>query len=50
MYGELKMEENPSTTLSNSTEERNKVFNYIRKMLGDGMVDVELDADHLEIA
>jgi len=30
--------------------ERNKVFDYVRTMLGDGMVDVELDPKHMEIA
>ena len=33
----------PSTTQSNSTVERNKVFEFIKLMLGDGMIDVELD-------
>lgn len=33
-----------------STSERNKVFDYVRTMLGDGMVDIELDPKHLEIA
>lgn len=33
-----------------STTERNKVFDYVRTMLGDGMIDVELDPKHLEIA
>ena len=32
----------PSTEVS-ITEERNKVFNYVKTMLGDGMIDVELD-------
>ena len=27
-----------------------KLFNYVRKMLGDGMIDVELDVDHYEVA
>jgi len=39
-----------STTQSNSTVERNNVFDYIKTMLGDGMVEVELDPKHLEIA
>lgn len=30
--------------------ERQKVFDYVRLMLGDGMIDVELDHDHYEIA
>ena len=33
-----------------STTERNKVFDYVRTMLGDGMVEVELDPKHMEIA
>lgn len=33
-----------------SLTERNKVFDYVRTMLGDGMVDVELDPKHMEIA
>ena len=40
----------PSTTQSTSTEERNKVFEYCRKMLGDGMIDIELDDVHYETA
>ena len=40
----------PSTNQSNSTVERNKVFEYIKLMLGDGMVEVELDPAHLELA
>jgi len=35
---------------SNSTLERNKVFDYIRTMLGDGMIEVELDPIHYETA
>ena len=31
---------------SDSTIERNKVFDYVRTMLGDGMVEVELDPKH----
>ena len=30
--------------------ERNKVFDYVRDMLGDGMVEVELDPKHYETA
>jgi hypothetical protein len=30
--------------------ERNKVFDYVKTMLGDGMVEVELDPKHYEIA
>ena len=44
------MDDLPSSTQSNSTQERNKVFDYIKTMLGDGMIDVELDNKHLEIA
>jgi len=36
--------------LSDSTLERNKVFDYVRNMLGDGMVEVELDPKHYETA
>lgn len=35
---------------SDSLVERNKVFEYVRAMLGDGMVEVELDPTHYEIA
>ena len=44
MSGERKMSE------KSSLEERNKVFDYIRTMLGDGMVEVEFDPKHLETA
>jgi hypothetical protein len=44
------MEDLPSTTESNSTLERNKVFDYVRDMLGDGMIEVELDPKHYETA
>jgi hypothetical protein len=44
MYGESKMAE------STSMIERNKVFDYVKTMLGDGMVEVELDPKHYEIA
>jgi hypothetical protein len=36
--------------LSDSTIERNKVFDYVRTMLADGMVEVELDPKHYETA
>ena len=36
--------------MSDSTVERNKVFDYVRNMLGDGMVEVELDPSHYETA
>lgn len=35
---------------STSMIERNKVFDYCRTMLGDGMVEVELDPKHYELA
>jgi len=35
---------------NSNLEERQKVYNYIRAMLGDGMVDVELDPIHYETA
>lgn len=35
---------------STSMIERNKVFDYVKTMLGDGMVEVELDPKHYEIA
>ena len=35
---------------STSMIERNKVFEYVRTMLGDGLVEVELDPKHCEIA
>ena len=40
----------PTTTQSNSTIERNKVFEFVKLMLGDGMVEVELDPAHYELA
>jgi hypothetical protein len=33
-----------------SLQERNKAFDYVRSMLGDGMIEVELDPKHYEIA
>lgn len=44
------MEEQASSDVSNSMTERNKVFTYIRTMLGEGMVDNDLDPIHLETA
>lgn len=38
------------TNASTSLIERNKVFDYVRDMLGDGMVDIELDPKHYETA
>ena len=34
----------------NPQEERQKVYDYCRTMLGDGMIDVELDPAHYETA
>ena len=36
-----------STDLDNKKQ---SVFNYVRTMLGDGMIDVELDPNHYEVA
>ena len=33
---------------NSNLEERQKVYDYIRAMLGDGMVDVELDPIHYQ--
>jgi hypothetical protein len=44
------MDNLPSTTESNSTIERNAVFKYIRTMLGEGMVEIDVDPVHLETA
>ena len=44
------MDDLAPTTQTNSTTERNKVFDYVRKMLGDGMIEVELDPEHYEMA
>ena len=38
------------TAATTSLLERNKVFDYVRDMLGDGMVEVELDPKHYETA
>lgn len=35
---------------STSLAERNKVFDYVKTMLGDGMIEVELDPKHYETA
>jgi hypothetical protein len=50
--GELIMSDTYPTDpgLSDSTIERNKVFDYVRTMLADGMVEVELDPKHYETA
>jgi hypothetical protein len=44
------MDDLAPSVASNSTTERNKVFEYIRTMLGDGMIEVELDPIHYETA
>ena len=51
-HGELTMSDTYPTDpgLSDSTIERNKVFDYVRTMLADGMVEVELDPKHYETA
>jgi len=36
--------------MSQLATEKQKVFDYIRLLLGDGMIDVELDNDHYEVA
>lgn len=36
-----------STELDNKKQQ---IFNYVRTMLGDGMIDVELDPNHYEVA
>lgn len=38
-----------SDTIDPLKDEKEKVFKYVKTFLGDGMVDVELDPDHLEI-
>jgi hypothetical protein len=37
-------------TTTTSTIERNKVFDYVKAMLGDGMIDIDLDPIHYETA
>lgn len=44
------MSEFITDTTTNSTIERNKVFEYVKLMLGDGMIDIDLDPLHLETA
>ena len=44
------MSEFITDTTSNSTIERNKVFDYVKAMLGDGMIDLDLDPIHYETA
>jgi hypothetical protein len=52
MSGETTMSDiypaDPSQTTA--TAERNKVFEYVKAMLGNGMIDVELDPIHYETA
>jgi hypothetical protein len=50
IHGEQNMDDLAPSTQSNSVTERNKVFDYVRQMLGDGMIDVELDPIHYETA
>ena len=50
MSGDQNMDDLAPSTQSNSTIERNKVFDYVKLMLGDGMVEVELDPAHYEMA
>jgi hypothetical protein len=52
MFGELIMADIYPTDpgQSDSLRERNAVFDYVRDMLGDGMVEVELDPKHYETA
>ena len=40
----------PPNNESTSLIERNKVFDYVRLMLGDKMIDLELDPEHYEAA
>ena len=37
-------------SITSAQTEKQKVFDYVRTLLGDGMVDVELDPNHYEIA
>ena len=39
-----------SETTSTSLIERNRVFDYVKAMLGDGMIDIDLDPIHYETA
>lgn len=38
------------TTVTSLTTKKNEIIDYIRLRLGDGMIDVELDKDHYELA
>lgn len=44
------MTENITDNQTTSLIERNKVFEYVRAMLGDGMIDIDLDPIHYETA
>ena len=33
-------------SITSAQTERQKVFDYVRTLLGDGMIDVELDPEH----
>ena len=37
-------------SITSAQTERQKVFDYVRTLLGDGMIDVELDPEHYEVA
>jgi len=52
MSGETNMADIYPTdpALTTATAERNKVFDYVKNMLGNGMVEVELDPVHYETA
>ena len=39
-----------NTCMNDLESTKQKVFNYVRAMLGDGMIDVELDPNHYEVA
>ena len=36
--------------MSDLATQKQKLFDYVRVLLGDGMVDVELDPEHYEVA
>ena len=44
------MSEIITDTTTTSVIERNKVFDYVKVMLGDGLIDIELDPVHYETA
>ena len=37
-------------SITSAQTERQKVFDYVRTLLGDGMIDVELDPEHYELS